>query len=73
MLRVALGTSHLEGTMYILPSRKAGFEAVWSPKIPAEHDGADTEIMPLFGLMRTGILAPYRTAATLTERDVVVQ
>jgi len=84
MLRVALGTSHLEGTMYILPSRKAGFEAVWSPKIPAEHDGADTEIMPLFGLMRTGIwphteplqrlrnaMSLYNRRAELSQRQVI--
>ena len=31
MLRIALPTSHAEGTVYILPSSASGFEAVWSP------------------------------------------
>lgn len=54
MLRIALPTSHLEGTVYVLPSRDCGFEAVWSPKVKAEHLQTDAEIMSLFNLMRTG-------------------
>ena len=53
MLRIALPTSHIEGTVYILPSRKRGFEAVWSPKVKSEHRQADAEMMALFASMRT--------------------
>lgn len=53
-LRIALPTSHLEGTVYILPSKENGFEATWSPKIRAEHLRTDSEIMHLFALMRSG-------------------
>ena len=53
MLRIVLPTSHLEGTVYILPSRKSEFRVVWSPKITAEHQQTDSEIMMLFGLMMT--------------------
>lgn len=54
MLRIALPTSHIEGTVYILPSRKRGFGAVWSPKVRSEHRQADAEMMALFASMRTG-------------------
>ena len=54
MLRIALPTSHIEGTVCILPGKKRGFEAVWSPKVKSEHGQTDTEIMSLFALMRTG-------------------
>ena len=53
MLRVVLPTSHLEGTVYVLPSRKTKFRAVWSPKIKAEHHQTDSEIMILFSSMRS--------------------
>ena len=52
-LRIALPTSHIEGTVYVLPSRGYGFEAVWSPKIQAEHVQTDAEIMGLFAQMRS--------------------
>ena len=52
-LRIALPTSHLEGTIYVLPSRNAHFQAHWSPKIEAEHHQADSEMMTLFNLMRS--------------------
>ena len=54
MLRIALPTSHIEGTVYVLPSRKCGFEAVWSPKVWSEHRQTDSEMMALFSSMRTG-------------------
>ncbi|KAH8599474.1 hypothetical protein B0O99DRAFT_682293 [Bisporella sp. PMI_857] len=41
MLRVVLETRHKEGTVYILPSRQHGFDAVWSPKIDYEHREVD--------------------------------
>ena len=52
-LRIALPTSHIEGTVYVLPSRGHGFEAVWSPKIQEEHIQTDAEIMGLFAQMRS--------------------
>lgn len=54
MLRVMLPTSHIEGTVYVLPSAAAGFTAVWSPKVEAEHKETDMEMMALFASMRTG-------------------
>ena len=54
MLRVMLPTSHIEGTVYILPSSQAGFTAVWSPKVEAEHRDTDGQMMALFASMRTG-------------------
>ena len=56
-LRVALPTSHIEGTIYILPSRCLGFQAMWSPKIQAEHVHTDERIMGLFARMRSGSYA----------------
>jgi hypothetical protein len=41
MLRVVLTTRHKEGTVYVLPSRNRGFDAVWSPKINYEHREVD--------------------------------
>jgi hypothetical protein len=41
MLRVVLDTRHKEGTVYILPSREHGFDAVWSPKIDYEYRESD--------------------------------
>ena len=83
MLRIALPTSHLEGTVYILPSRDCGFEAVWSPKVKAEHVQTDLEIMSLFSLMRAGsyslseplrrlriTLSAYNECAILSDQQV---
>lgn len=53
-LRIALPTSHHEGTLYILPSQGIGIDAVWSPKVKNEHLEADREIMTLFQHMRSG-------------------
>jgi len=53
-LRIALPTSHHEGTLYVLPSSGVGFDAVWSPKVANEHLEADGEIMTLFRHMRSG-------------------
>ncbi|EXJ96337.1 hypothetical protein A1O1_01463 [Capronia coronata CBS 617.96] len=53
-LRIALPTSHHEGTTYILPSRGTGIDAVWTPKIQNEHLEADQEMMTLFAKMRSG-------------------
>lgn len=84
MLRIALPTSHLEGTVYILPSRDCGFEAVWSPKVKAEHLQTDSEIMSLFSSMRTGsyslseplrrlraTLSAYNEVAILSDQQVI--
>ena len=78
MLRIALPTSHIEGTVYVLPSRKRGFEAVWSPKVRSEHRLADSEIMALFASMRTGsysLAEPLRrlrsTMSQFNERVVL--
>lgn len=77
-LRIALPTSHLEGTVYILPSRKAHFQAHWSPKIQAEHLQTDSEIMTLFNSMRSGSFSlsePLRrlraTLSSFNERVVL--
>ena len=78
MLRIALPTSHIEGTVYVLPSRKRGFEAVWSPKVRSEHRLADSEIMALFASMRTGsysLAEPLRrlrsTMSQFNERAIL--
>ena len=82
-LRIALPTSHLEGTVYILPSRKAHFQAHWSPKIEAEHLQTDSEIMTLFSSMRSrsfslseplrrlrATLSAYNERVILTDQQV---
>ena len=84
MLRVMLPTSHLEGTVYVLPSVKAGFTAVWSPKVEDEHRATDTEIMALFASMRTGryslseplsrlrkTLSSFNERCILTDAEVI--
>ena len=78
MLRVVLPTSHIEGTVYVLPSVKAGFVAVWSPKVEAEHKETDAEMMALFASMRTGhyfLSEPLRrlrkTLSSFNERCVL--
>lgn len=83
-LRIALPTSHLEGTVYVLPSKLSGFEAVWSPKIKAEHLHTDAEMMTLFASMRTRsfslseplrrlrtTLSAYNESAILTDQQVI--
>lgn len=82
-LRIALPTSHVEGTVYVLPSRNAHFQAHWSPKIEAEHFQTDSEIMTLFNLMRSGTfslseplrrlrttLSAYNERVILTDQQV---
>lgn len=54
MLRIALPTSHPEGTVYVLPNAGFGMDAVWSPKVPNEHIEADSQAMALFQSMRSG-------------------
>ncbi|KAJ9161022.1 hypothetical protein NKR19_g2725 [Coniochaeta hoffmannii] len=57
-LRIALPTTHHEGTVYVLPGpglgpgSSGGFDAVWSPKLAAEHADADAQMMTLFAHMR---------------------
>lgn len=53
MLRVILPTSHHEGTTYVLPSAKYGFDAVWSPKVEDENIEADQQAMALFQSLRS--------------------
>jgi hypothetical protein len=62
MLRVILPTSHHEGTVYVIPSKSHGFDAVWSPKIQNEHLEADQQIMALFGRMRSERTSRMHTA-----------
>lgn len=67
MLRIALPASHIEATVYVFPSRKYGFEAIWSPKVRSEHRQTDSEIMALFSFMRTGsysLSEPLRKSRT---------
>ncbi|KAF1828908.1 hypothetical protein BDW02DRAFT_651738 [Decorospora gaudefroyi] len=52
-LRIILPTTHHEGTVYVLPSKNRGFDAVWSPKIPDEHIQADRYMMTLFSKIRS--------------------
>ncbi len=40
-LRIPIPTSHQSGTVYILPSRGYGFDAVWTPKITNEYEEVD--------------------------------
>lgn len=53
-LRIVLPTSHHEGTIYVLPSKRSGMDAVWSPKVTSEYREADGEMMTLFSHMRSG-------------------
>jgi hypothetical protein len=78
MLRIALPTTHHEGTMYILPSKGRGIDAVWSPKVKNEYLEADREIMTLFQHMRSGrwaVSEPLeclrRTLALYQERVIL--
>jgi hypothetical protein len=83
MIRVALATSHSAGTVYVLPSRGYAFDAVWSPKIEAEHIQTDEYLMPLFFRLRSGdanvqtieatlrlILAPFSRRTILTVEQL---
>lgn len=78
MIRIILGTSHSEGSVYILPSKHHGFDAVWSPKIESEHTAVDEHIMPLFQTLRSGQYPPNEPLSKLREvlptfmRSVVV-
>lgn len=70
-LRIALPTTHHEGTMYILPSTGTGISAVWSPKIANEHADADRVIMPLFAQMRSqrwSVSVPLEALRTTMSR-----
>ncbi len=52
-LRIALLTSHHEGTIYVLPSSARGLDAVWTRKIANEHLEADSKVMRLFQHIRS--------------------
>lgn len=77
-LRVALPTSHHEGTAYVLPSMGIGFDAVWTPKVQNEHLAADQELMVLFAHMRSGRYPPseplerLRKTLTLYQERVIL-
>ena len=78
MLRIALPTSHIEGTVYILPCSASEFEAVWSPKVRSEHEQTDAQMMELFASMRTGsysLSEPLKrlraTMSTFNERVIL--
>ena len=77
-LRIALPTSHHEGTIYVLPSKGVGIDAVWSPKVVNEYIQADHEIMTLFQHIRSGrwaVSEPLerlrKTLAMYQERVVI--
>ena len=72
-LRIALPTSHHEGTVYVLPSRGVGIDAVWSPKVKNEHLAADNEIMVLFQHMRSGRWAVSEPLERLRKTLVLYQ
>ncbi|KAF2232367.1 hypothetical protein EV356DRAFT_534662 [Viridothelium virens] len=67
MVRVILPTSHHQGTVYVLPSQGHGFDAVWSPKVAAEHREADSQAMELFHTMRTGTWGHHLPLASLRK------
>ena len=67
MIRIILGTAHSEGSVYVLPSKEHGFDAVWSPKITSEHAVADEFIMPLFQTLRSGDYPPNEVLSRLRE------
>jgi hypothetical protein len=82
MLRVVLETRHKEGTVYILPYKDRGFDAVWSPKIDYEHrevdEGSVLSAHPQEIRARKkgefkkldARLAAFNTATELTAKDV---
>jgi hypothetical protein len=43
-LRIILQTEHKEGTVYMLPTKEHGFDAVWSPKVESEHRLIDAAV-----------------------------
>lgn len=72
MLRIALPTSHLEGTVYILSSSAYVSEAVWSPKIKSEHEPTDAKMMALFESIRAGsysLSKPLRRLQTMMSNS----
>lgn len=83
MLRVALVTSHLEGTVYILPSKGYGFDAIWSPKIEFEHRELDLAMKDMDTARRTkdggfkskpfpirSVLTPFTQRVSLTTAQL---
>jgi hypothetical protein len=84
MLRIALPTSHHEGTTYILPSKNYGFDAVWTPKVQNEHIEADDQAMELFRSIRSGewslkeplerirsIVSAYQEKSVLGQKQIL--
>jgi hypothetical protein len=82
MLRVVLDTRHKEGTVYILPFRDRGFDAVWSPKIDYEYREVDEgSVLSAYpqeikqrkkGELKNldARLAAFNTATELTAKDL---
>ncbi|KAK0702654.1 hypothetical protein B0H67DRAFT_390294 [Lasiosphaeris hirsuta] len=79
-LRVVLQTDHKEGTVYVLPAKGRGFDAVWSPKIEAEHCKADTAVAAWRekgGFDQPSLadyypyIAAFHSSSQLTREDVV--
>lgn len=68
-LRIPLHTNHKSGTVYILPSKSYGLEAVWTPKIKNEYEECDTATQEMIEklLARNG---EYRVPET-TLRSIV--
>lgn len=78
-LRVVLHTDHKEGTVYVLPTKDRGFDAVWSPKIKNENEALDDAIAKF---RQAGgrnspnipdilpVLAEFHSSTELTKEDI---
>lgn len=53
-IRIPLTTTHNSSIIYILPSRKYGFDAIYSPKIEIEHRFFDERAPTMFGPLAAG-------------------
>jgi hypothetical protein len=78
-LRVVLHTRHREGTVYILPSKDRGFDAVWSPKIEYEHRALDEAFARITNAEEpqkeesgqlSSILASFNSSTELSREDI---
>jgi len=84
MVRIPLHTSHLEGTVYILPSRGYGFDAVWSSKVEFEHRDLDSAMKEIAETIRVkdgnfqspalairAILTPFTQRVNMTIEQLI--
>lgn len=68
-IRIPLTTTHNSSIVYILPSYEYGFDAVYSPKIEAEHRSFDERVASLFGPLaaRKGLWSSFDCIFKLKE------